>query len=68
MIALIKAHHNKEATCPTFVMKKFINEKVTDWKFKKAGDGHSLSEERKLPDQSAKASQGTKPDIILIAA
>lgn len=26
-------------------MKKFIDKKVMDWKFKKAGDGHSLSEE-----------------------
>ena len=27
-------------------VKKFVDKKVMDWKFKKAGEGHSLSEEK----------------------
>ena len=38
-------------------MKKFIDKKVMDWKFRKAGDGHSLSEERK-PQPPAKSPSG----------
>ena len=38
----------------TSSMKKFIEKKVTDYKFKKAGPGHSLTED-------SKASSSVKP-------
>ena len=38
-------------------MKKFIDKKVMDWKFKKAGEGHSLSEEKKAPPKQQPPSQ-----------
>jgi len=28
------------------IVKKFVGKKVMDWKFRKAGEGHSLSEEK----------------------
>lgn len=39
-------------------MKKFVNKKVMDWKFKKAGEGHSLSEEKKPSSQSSSSQPG----------
>lgn len=32
--------------------KKFFQEKKMDWKFKKAGEGHKLDEEKPKPAQS----------------
>jgi hypothetical protein len=34
-------------------MKKFVEKKKLDWKFKKAGEGHSLSETKSPPSQPA---------------
>ena len=33
-------------------MKKFFQEKKMDWKFRKAGEGHRLDEEKPKPTQS----------------
>ena len=33
-------------------MKKFFQEKKMDWKFRRAGDGHRLDEEKPKPTQS----------------
>ena len=38
-------------------MKKFFDKKVMDWKFKKAGDGHTLNEQKSQPQQPPAKSQ-----------
>lgn len=38
-------------------MKKFIDKKVMDWKFRKAGDGHKLDETKPPPQQPKVKSQ-----------
>ena len=41
-------------------MKKFIDKKVLDWKFKKAGEGHALSEEKGPPPSQPSSSKPSK--------
>ena len=48
-------------------MKKFIDKKVLDWKFKKAGEGHSLSEEQKQPSNPGPSKQGYFQTVTPIA-
>lgn len=44
-------------------MKKFFQEKKMDWKFKKAGEGHRLDEEKPKPTHS-KPGKHTSSDFV----
>ena len=39
-------------------MKKFFEKKVIDYKFRKAGEGHSLAEEKPKPSTQPVKTQG----------
>ena len=39
-------------------IKKFVDKKVKDWKFRNAGEGHSLSEEKGKGSISSRSSTG----------
>ena len=43
-------------------MKKFINKQVMDFKFRKAGEGHRLDEEKPRPSSGRAASSASSSD------
>ena len=47
-------------------MKKFFEKKAMDYKFRKAGEGHSLSEEKPKPSVQPVKAQGTSEVCTLI--